>query len=254
MASVAGIIAFVGNRAPAVQGVVTVTGTAYFQDKKPNGDGVVKTHSVNQSTILQLLAEATGDGSITNKPTRLYYDPDQFNDWWYDSDPGWYDPYSYGVFYYSNSVAGLTALQGYDYYGGPYWSYMELNSYVATGWYLGSSRLGISGVADTDYNQMLKESKNSVAATGNAVLYIHSNPYLWGLPSHHHYANLSSGYYQRAMVIQGVINFNSSCNGNICKDSFNLQGSGDGVWYDAETGWIPLVIKGTAKFSGTEPD
>jgi hypothetical protein len=36
-------------------------------------------------------------------------------------------------------------------------------------------------------------------------------------------------------------------------ESFSLQGSGDGLWYDSDLGTVPLVISGKAKGSGKGP-
>ena len=105
----------------AVPGPVTVSGTALSQGTK-GGYDVAKKNKFTQKILLQVLAQATGDSSITNKKTTVYYDPGAWNSNAYYSNEGYY---FYGVFYYSNSVAGLQTLDGID-IDGDYYSYIEL--------------------------------------------------------------------------------------------------------------------------------
>lgn len=250
-----GFVAFVASNASAVQGTVTISGTASYQDYNSSDCAIVKTHKIDQKLILQLLAEATGDASITNKPTQLIYDPDAFNYNWYYSYDG-SGSYKYGVFYYSNSVSGLKKLDSLSYGSyGNYRSYIELDSYTGHGWGF-DSPLGFAYPYYSEYNQVAKEGDTSVNLTGHATLYVHSDPYYFNLPSHHYYANNCYGYYQsRAIVIRGLINLKGEDKGATVSQSFTLNGTGDGVWYDSEEGYIPLVIsKGTVKFSGSGPD
>jgi hypothetical protein len=264
----AGIVAFAAGKASAVQGTVTISGTASFQDYTPDDCAIVKNHKIDQRLILQMLAEATGDASITNKPTRLIYDPDAVDTAWSISDQ--YDGVQYGVFYYSNSVAGLKKLSGAEYWedgfwllgiwirtdsGYNYYSYIELDSYGGSGWGF-SSPLGFAHPYYTEYSQMAKEGSTSVSLAGHATLYVHSGRYNYNLPSRHFYANNCYGYYNtRAIAIHGLINLKGDDKGSTISQSFTLQGTGDGVWYEPDMGQFPLMIsKGSVKFQGTGPD
>lgn len=264
----AGIVAFAAHLASAVQGTVTISGTASYQDYNPSDCAIVKTHKIDQALILQMLAEATGDASITNQPTRLIYDPDAVDTAWSISDQ--YDGTRYGVFYYSNSVAGLKKLSGAQYWedgfwflgiwivtgsGYNYYSYMELDSYTGHGFGF-HSPLGFANPYYTEHNQMAKEGKTSVMLAGHATLYVHSGRYYYNLPTHHYYANNYSSYYNtRAIAIHGLIALKGDDKGSIISQSFTLQGTGDGVWYEPDKGHFPLVIsKGSVKFQGSGPD
>jgi hypothetical protein len=250
-----GAVTFATSKVHAVPCVVTISGTASYQDYDKNDNAIIKKQSINQKLILQLLAIATGDASITNKPTKLLYDPDAFNSAAYDS---YADFYSYGVFYYTNSTAGLVALQGID-IDGYYWSYIELDSYVVYDWWV-DENLGFSSPYGTEFNYAAKESKNGVSLTGNGILFIHNYKYDYDLTganssySQLYYANRYYGTYNTyAMVIRGLISFTGSESGSKETDSISLQGSGDGLWYSSDMGYIPLVISGKATMSGKGP-
>lgn len=267
--TLAGLAAFAAGNAFAVQGTVTISGTASYQDYNSSDCAIVKTHKIDQALILRMLAEATGDASITNQPTRLIYDPDAIDTAWSGSDQ--YDGTRYGVFYYSNSVAGLKKLSGTQYwedgfwflgiwivtdYGYNYYSYMELDTYTGGGWGF-SSPLGFAHPYYAEYSQMAKEGTTSASLIGHATLYIHSGRNYYNLPSHHYYANNCYGYYNtRAIAIHGLINLKGVDYGPTVSQSFTLQGTGDGVWYEPDMGGhFPLVIsKGSVKFQGTGPD
>jgi hypothetical protein len=226
----------------AVPGPVTVSGTALVQGSK-GGYDVVKQEKFNQKVLLQLLAVATGDGSITNKKTIVYYDPGAFNYNAWDST-NHYD--FYGVFYYSNSVAGLTKLDGID-ESHQYYSYIELDYY---NWLLDDTE----GFFDGDtvpYNTIIGESKNKATVNGNALLYIHSNPYDYDLPDdNYYYANHWDGNYQQfAIVIQGPLKYGGTVSGSTLKTSGKLSGSGDGLFQGDE-----LVVSGKTSFKATGPN
>jgi hypothetical protein len=250
-----GAVTLATSRVQAVPCVVTISGTASYQGYDKNHNAIIKKHSINQKLILQLLAAATGDPSITNKPTKLLYDPDAENLSAFDSSEGFF---SYGVFYVSNSVVGLMPLQGID-ESGNYWSYIELDSYVLQDWWV-DEILGFSSPSGTEFNYVAKESKNGVGVTGSAVLFIHNNFYAFDITganttsSQLFYANDSIEYYNDyALVIRGLITFKGSNNGTKTTESFSLKGSGDGLWYNSDTGEMPLVVNGNAKISGKGP-
>lgn len=245
--AVAGAMAIAAGKVSAALGPITISGTASAQDYNSKDYAIIKPHGFNQKDILQLLAIATGDSSITNKPTKLLYNPDAVDWAWYYSNQG-SGSYHYGVFYYTNSTAGLVALSDYD-GGGNYYSYIELDSYVGYDNMWGV--LGFGSADTTEYNYVYKEGNNSGSFLGNAVLYIHSSPYDYNLPANHYYANNYDGYYnQYALVIHGTLQASGSQTSTTLKENFQLQGSGDGVWYTSDTGHMPLVIKGKASFSG----
>lgn len=251
-----GAATFATSTVQAVPCVVTISGTASYQDYNKNDDAVIKKHSISQKMVMQLLAIATGEPSITNKPTKLLYDPDVLNEAALDSSE---DFYSYGVFYVTNSALGLYPLQGID-INGDYWSYIEMDSYILdhNSWL--EERLGFSYPYVTEYNSVTTEGKNSGSIIGNAILYIHSNRNYYDITgansnqSSLYYANNWDGYLQSyALVIRGLITANGSDNGTKMTESFSLQGSGDGLWYDSDLGHVPLVISGKAKASGKGP-
>lgn len=249
----AGMMLFVAGKASAVLGTCTISATASYQDyTTSHGAPIIKTHSVNQKLILQLLALATGDASITNHPTKLYYNPDAFNYNAWDSNEGYY---FYGEFYYSNSVAGLTALDGIDGFG-DYYSYVELDSYVDNDYFPVDDVLGFANPDTVEFNAVGNEpyKGNSVSLTGNGLLYMHSNPYDYNLENGDmFYANEYYGAYQEyALVIRGTIQFKASVDSKET-ESGTLTGSGDGMWWSSGTGYQPLVIKGKASFSGKGP-
>jgi hypothetical protein len=225
----------------AVPGPVTVSGTALSQDTK-GGYDVAKKNKFTQKILLQVLAQATGDSSITNKKTTVYYDPGAFNTNAYDSNQGYY---FYGVFYYSNSVAGLTKLDGID-GSGDYYSYIELDYY---NWLLGESE-GFWDGDSVEYNTIIGESKNKATVNGNALLYIHSNPYDYDLPDgEYYYANDWDGDYQPyAFVMHGPLKYGASISGSTMTTTGKLSGSGDGL-YD----YNDLVVSGNASFKAKGP-
>src|ERR1700690_349026 len=62
-----GAVTFATSKVYALQGTLTLSGTALFQDYNTNKDfDVLKKHSINQKDFLFLLEQATGDTSITN--------------------------------------------------------------------------------------------------------------------------------------------------------------------------------------------
>jgi len=66
-----------------------------------------------------------------------------------------------------------------------------------------------------------------------------------------YFANEEEGIYNiYALVIHGPISFNAAEKGSTETESLNLKGSGDGLWYSSDTGYLPLVVTGSAKFSG----
>jgi hypothetical protein len=238
-----GAVALVTSNVFAIQGKFTVSGTALSQNTKNSYDVVTKT-KLTQKGLLTLLAQATGDTSITNKKTVLLYDPDAFNENAFGSNEGFS---FYGVFYYSNSVAGLTPLDGVDGDGG-YYSYIELDY---ANW-LSREYEGFSDSGGMEFNGILAESRNKENATGNAILYIHSDGYAYDLPDgNFYYANdwdIPGGYQQYAFVMHGIIQYGGSSNSTTMSESANLSGSGDGL-YD----YNDLVVSGKATFKAKGP-
>ena len=226
----------------AIPGPVTVSGTALSQNVKNSYD-VVKTNTFNQKILLQVLAQATGDSSITNKKTTVYYDPEAFNENAYDSNEGYE---FYGVFYYSNSVTGPDGvyLDGID-ESGDYYSYIELDYY---NWLLDDNEGFWSG-DNGAYNAIFGESKGKETAHSNALLYIHSDPYFYDLPdADYYYANDWDGVYQDyAFVLQGAIKYGGTISLTSETTSGTLSGSGDGLYQDNE-----IVVHGTATFTAKE--
>jgi hypothetical protein len=218
-----------------------VSGTALSQDSK-GGYDVAKKNKFTQKILLQVLAQATGDSSITNKKTTVYYDPGAWNSNAYYSNEGYY---FYGVFYYSNSVAGLQKLDGID-IDGDYYSYIELDYY---NWLLDEYE-GFWDGDSVEYNTIVAQSKNKETVNGNAILYIHSNPYDYDLPdSNYSYANDWDGDYQPyAFVMHGPLIYGASISGSTMSTSGKLSGSGDGL-YD----YNDLVVSGKASFKAKGP-
>jgi hypothetical protein len=240
----AGAVTFATSKVYALQGTVTVSGTVLLQDVNHSGFDAVKKHSIKQKDLLFILEQATGDTSITNKPTKLIYDPDAFNNNAWFSNQG-FD--FYGVFYYSNSVSGLTNLDGID-ESGNYFSYIELDCFNGV---LGRTE-GFWNAGGVELNNIFADSHNKSTGNGNAILYVHSNPSLYNLPGHLYYANDWDGFLQQyALVMHGTVQFTRSFSTTTEKESFNLSGSGDGV-VDFEN----VVVNGKAKFSakGLAPD
>jgi hypothetical protein len=231
-----GAVTFATSKVYAIQGTVTVSGTALSQDTK-GGYDVAKKNKFTQKVLLNILAQATGDSSITNKKTTVLYDPDAFNYNAWDSNEGYY---FYGVFYYSNSVAGLQYLDGID-TNGEYYSYIELDYYN----WINDENEGFWNGDGVEYINILAESKNKESATGNAILYIHSNPYYYDLPDgNFYYANDWDGDYQPyAFVMHGITQYGGSISGTTEKASGKFSGSGDGL-YDYDE----LVVSGNATF------
>jgi len=258
-ATLLGVAMFAASSALAVPGVLTVSGTALTQSTNTKGDYVSKKHNFTQKDVLFLLAQATGYASITNSPTKLYYDPDTINTNALDSIQA-YD--FYGVFYCSNSVDGRIPLDGID-GSGDYYSYIEFDYYNGLLWDIDDVNVeGFWQPGAVEYNTILAEGNNKGTGYGNGILYIHSDPYYYNLPNnyaggdgyppHYYYANDYFGLYQDyAIVIHGALQFGASLNssGTTEKEAIKLSGSGDGVWDDNT-----IVVNGKVKFNGTGPE
>ena len=130
MSAFVGAMMLIASNASAVMGLLTFSGTGQFQSTNKQDFAAIQKRSLSQKDLLFILAQATGDQSITNKPTKIFFDPDAFN----SAASGWASTNGvgnsevYGIFYYSNSVAGLTRLDGVD-GSGTYYSYMEFDFY-----------------------------------------------------------------------------------------------------------------------------
>ena len=232
-----GAATLVTSNVYAMPGPVTLSGTALGQGTK-GGYDVVKKEKFNQKTLLQVLAIATGDSSITNHKTTVLYDPAAYNYNAWNSNEG-FD--FYGVFYYSNSVTGpdVVYLDGID-ESGDYYSYIELDYYN----YLLDDNEGFWTGDNGAYNSIVAESKNKETINGNALLYIHSNPYDYDLPDGNlYYANDYFSAQQYAFVIRGLIQYSGQLSSTTESSSAKLSGSGDG-----EFDYGDLVCSGKATF------
>lgn len=257
--AIVAVLTFAASNARAVLGVFTISGTATLQTTNKDGSPLMKTQSVALQNVLTILEQGTGDVSLTNKhvTTKLYYDPDAYNDVAYTSLEG--QSYGgtfgkfYGVFYYSNSVSGLVRLDGQD--DSDYYSYIELDYWNA-----------ITGLTEGFWNPTAMETDTvatkaanglSAKATGNAILYVHSNPSyaccdIVGMESNSpsfFFANDSLGAYNSyAITIHGNTASTWTYNGiGTVKETLKLTGSGDVLWGSAGSG---AFSKGAFSFSG----
>lgn len=266
LSAVAGAMMLVANNASAVMGLLTITGTAQSQSYDKDNFPVIQQNSFNQKNVLFILSQATGDTSITNKPTQIYFDPDTNNTaattWEASNDEG-ISPV-YGIFYYSNSVSGLVRLDGTNGLG-EYYSYMEFDYYNSFDQQVGHIEAFWNPEA-MEYNSVATEShsQNAWTQVGNAILYIHSDPGAFNIlgpagdsePSAFYVANNSvyPDFLQAyAVVIHGAITykmtFSQSKGLGLTQESFTLKGSGD-LDYDYSTD----VFNGTATFNGKGPN
>jgi hypothetical protein len=257
-----GAMMFIANNASAVMGTITVSGTAESQSSITNKNGTfdaIQKHAVSQKDLLFILAQATGDQTITNKTTKIYFDPDAYNALLSDQiavSQGVTNNY-YGIFYYSNSVAGLVRLDGTNNLG--YYSYMEFD-YKNTLIY--GILEGFWNPGGMEANSVDAQSSSGYTQNGNAILYIHSDRTLYnllgrwngspdGYPSAFYYANDAYNGFQQdyAVIFHGVLafklSFSESKNVGMESESFTLKGSGD-INYDQNDG----TISGTVTFSG----
>ena len=259
-----GTMTFAANQALAVLGEVTVSGKAYYQDNDSHGYPIVKTVSIKQTTVLSMLADALDESSIADKKTKLLWDPDEYNDTAYYSYYGIYYygelPTFMGRFYVTNSTLGLYPLDGTDYYG-DYFSYVELNS--AIGDAIETTYFGFFSPYTTEYNYVEKakesSSSGSINIQGNAIFYIHYNPYNFGINYYYndsttpqqYYANEYYGTYQdAAMVFRGATTFNAKGSSSKVTEQLTMKNaSGEGLWYTSGTGTFPIVVNGQLKFS-----
>ena len=255
--------------APAVMCTVTVSGAAESQSLDKQGFHIIQKNSFIQKNLLFILAQATGDPTITNQPTKIYYDPDAYNinlTQWLSVQDGDTNSY-FGIFYYSNSVAGLVQLDGTDGLG-QYYSYMEFD-YQNT--LIGNAREGFWNPAGMEANSAYTENHNgeSFAGDGNAILYIHNDPSKFnllgnwdgsvaGYPSAFYFANdaYNNSFQQSyAVVLHGTvsskISFSLSKSAELESESFTLKGSGDINYNHADgtmTGTVTITGKGPAEF------
>ena len=256
---------FITSDASAIMGTLTISGTAQMQ----SGDFTSTKRSVSQKDVLFILAHATGDQSITNKPTKIFFDPDALNTnltTWintFETNNSEIGTNAFGIFYYSNSVSGLKPLDGTI--NGAYYSYMEFDYNNPASPNGDSGPTGFWNQGGMEANSIININKNgtSVTVAGNAILYIHDNPNdfnllgFWnlidgftptGTPSQFYLANdaLPGGFTQNyAIVLHGATAFQYSGNTNKVTESFTLKGSGD-MDYNQVDG----TISGTATFSG----
>lgn len=225
---------FTVNKASAVPTVLSITGTAIY-----NSNSIVKTHTIVQKDLLVIFEQATGDTSITNKPTVIYYDPDAFNTNAWNSNEGFS---FYGTFYYSNSVSHFTSLDGID-GSGDYYSCIEFDyNNSLLGW-----TNGFWNPYAVENNNVLATTVSSGTAHGNGILYIHDNVYAYNIPDGNlFFANDSNGDINNyAVVIHGSVLLSGSISSGIETESLTVSGSGDGLWDDKD-----LVISAKATFKG----
>jgi hypothetical protein len=253
-----GAAIFTAGNASAVMGTLTISGTVQNQVTTKSDVPAIQNSSFSQKNLLFILEQATGDTSITNKTTKIYFDPDALNtnatSW--ESFNG-VNQNVYGIFYYSNSVSGLTRLDsGYD---GTYISYMEFDFYNSVDGELDWAEgfWNPDGMASTSVTSF---GNNSLTENGTAILYVHTTGDNIALPglvntytSTFYYANGLLGAPQNdAAVIQGPITFKASINDKteIETESFTIKGSGDIIY----SGTDGIISSGTVTFSGKGPD
>jgi hypothetical protein len=237
-----GAATLVTSNVYAMPGPVTLSGTALGQGTK-GGYDVVKKEKFNQKTLLQVLAIATGDSSITNHKTTVLYDPAAYNYNAWNSNEG-FD--FYGVFYYSNSVTGpdVVYLDGTT-GDNDYYSYIEFDYYNRLNDDIEGFWTGDTGA----YNNIIAASSNKKTVNGNGLLYIHSNPSYYDLPAGNYYfANRWDGFNQQyAFVISGPLKYGGSLSGSTLRTTGALSGSGDGLYQGR-----PVVVSGKSSFSAKE--
>lgn len=263
--AVAGAMILAASKATAVMGLFTISGTVQSQSQTSKDVPTIQKNSFTQKDLLFILEQGTGDASITNKPTKIFYDPDAYNSnivQWVESNEGLTNSY-YGIFYYSNSMAGLVKLDGFT---TNYYSYMEFD-YQNT--LIFGLMEGFWNPAAMEANSVYSTAGNSDTEIGNAILYVHSDPSKFnllgewtsspygvpsesfGFPSAFFYANDAyQGFYQAyAAVIHGPItfklSFSQSHTNHIESESFTLKGSGDMNYNNTNA-----TISGTATFTG----
>jgi len=259
--AIIGTAMFLANNASAVLGVFSLTATVQIQGyatNKNNSDQtpVIKKQSFSQKDLLFILEQGTGDTTITNKlaNTKILFDPDAINanaTAWVQSQGG--VETIFGVFYYTNSEAGIVPLDGVD-GNGYYYSYMEFDFYNSLDGY----PEGFWNPNAMEYNSVVNSTGSGATEAGNAILYIHENPYEYnllgnwnqGAQSAFLFANdWNEDYSDYALVIHGTITFKASLsqskNVETESESFSLKGSGDGLFNDVDG-----VVTGTATFSG----
>lgn len=264
--AVAGAMILAASKAPAVMGVFTITGTAQSQSQNSKDVPTIEKSSFTQNNLLFILEQGTGDTSITNKPTKIFYDPDAYNSnivQAVESNQGETNAY-FGIFYYSNSVSGLVKLDGpvtnSAGFATNYYSYMEFDYQ--------NTRLGFMegfwNPAGMEANGVYSQngSGNSYTDVGNAILYVHSDPSKFnllgnwdgntgGYPSAFYYANDSYQGFQQsyAAVFHGPFTFKLSFaqgkSSTTESESLSLKGSGD-LNYNTNN----ATISGTVTFSG----
>ena len=262
LSALVGMGMFAAGNASAVMGLLTLTGTAEMQGTATNKDvtfpAAIK-RSISQKDLLLILENATGDTSITNKPTKIFYDPDALN----TNATAWLantrtvTTNIYGIFYYSNSMSGLVPLDGTT--DGIYHSYMEFDFFNSVDKEVRWVE-GFWNPYGMEANSATTQSANGFTETANAILYVHSTADdfdllgTWGGPSFFYAANDMFGFDQQfALVLHGTIAFKASFtqtkNGPVETESFSLKGSGD-IDYNFNDG----TVSGTATFSAKGPN
>ena len=256
-----GAMMFAASNASAVMGLLTLSGTGQFQSTDKQDFPIIQKQTLAQKDLLFILSQATGDESITNKPTKIFFDPDAFNveasTWATNNNNG--SSAIYGIFYYSNAIAGLTRLDGTNIFG-DYYSYMEFDFYNSINGELQDIE-GFWNPSAMEYTTATTESHNQSSWTqvGNAILYVHSDPSEFNLlgnsglddPSAFYLANNWFDFFQEyAVVIHGSITYKIVFNQNdTVTESFTLKGSGDINYSDN-----PGTFNGTATFTGKGPN
>jgi hypothetical protein len=251
------MMAFAAGNAGAISTFVPtyvdVSGTATTEQESNPSPGVYKGKLVKDSIktkgVLALLANATGESWVSNKNSMLVFIPDAYN-----SDAS--DEYStniYGIFYVTNKTThdGLR-LDGYD-DTGTYYSYIEFN-YVGNEYYLGFYEYESDTYIGENYADNYTENDNNGKSAykelgSDAIFYVHSNPYMYDYATWGSTVLFANNY---AIVIRGPVEINSSRDTKKMKISGNLDGGGDGIWYDSDASEYSYpVIKGKVSFNGS---
>ncbi len=266
--AIIGTVMFLANNASAVLGVFSLTATVQTQgysiNKKNNDETpVIEKQSFSQKNLLFILEQGTGDTTITNKlaNTKILYDPDALNTnatIWVQSQGGTGNVY--GIFYYTNSEAGMVPLDGVDDIG-QYYSFMELDFFNYADGFLDFNE-GFWNPNAMEANSVTGSTSSALTETGNAILYVHENSYEYNLLGNWNQGGQSAFFLANdwngdlsdyALAIHGAftlkISLSESKSGEMESESFSLKGSGDSLLNDVDG-----VVTGTATFSGKGQD
>lgn len=209
---------------------LTISGSVQYQVSATDTSGTAKTQSFNTASIYNVISNAVAgntNGIATNLPAKgiIVFDPT-------DSDAGGVT----GFFYVTSNSKTNTffyPLSGYD-TNGEYYSFMELDSYVATA--NTNLSFGNSYPFDGSANYKLSASGNgSLSGKYTALFYVHDNPYVYDIADNPDYFYGTDNSYgpqnnNQALVIQGILSVNLTYKTNsITGGSLSLTGTGNAI-------------------------